>query len=85
MDQLSLAAKGYRVVYAEFAGGHQSLNWRGSIADGLMALARAAGNPDSEESAPPNLALICDGFAITLMRPPRGLGGALAVHRVFPA
>ena len=35
----TLAAKGYRVVYSEFAGGHQSLNWRGSIADGLMALA----------------------------------------------
>ena len=35
----TLAAKGYRVVYAEFAGGHQSLNWRGSFADGLMALA----------------------------------------------
>jgi enterochelin esterase family protein len=35
----ALAAKGYRVVYSEFAGGHQALNWRGSIADGLMALA----------------------------------------------
>jgi enterochelin esterase family protein len=35
----TLAAKGYRATYTEFAGGHQSLNWRGSIADGLMALA----------------------------------------------
>jgi len=35
----TLLAKGYRVVYSEFAGGHQSINWRGSIADGLMALA----------------------------------------------
>lgn len=39
----ALTAKGYRVVYSEFAGGHQSLNWRGSIADGLMALAPPGG------------------------------------------
>ena len=35
----ALTAKGYRVMYSEFAGGHQPLNWRGSIADGLMSLA----------------------------------------------
>jgi enterochelin esterase-like enzyme len=35
----TLVAKGYRVTYSEFAGGHQTLNWRGSIADGLMTLA----------------------------------------------
>ena len=35
----TLVAKGYRVAYSEFAGGHQPLNWRGSIADGLMVLA----------------------------------------------
>jgi enterochelin esterase family protein len=35
----TLVAKGYRVAYSEFAGGHQSLSWRGSIADGLMSLA----------------------------------------------
>jgi len=34
-----LEAKGYFVVYSEFAGGHEYLNWRGSLADGLIALA----------------------------------------------
>jgi enterochelin esterase-like enzyme len=34
-----LEAKGYSVVYSEFAGGHEFLSWRGSVADGLIALA----------------------------------------------
>jgi len=34
-----LKAKGYPIVYSEFAGGHEYLNWRGSLADGLIALA----------------------------------------------
>jgi enterochelin esterase-like enzyme len=34
-----LEAKGYSVVYSEFAGGHEFLSWRGSVADGLTALA----------------------------------------------
>jgi enterochelin esterase family protein len=34
-----LEAKGYSVVYSEFAGGHEYLSWRGSVADGLIALA----------------------------------------------
>jgi len=34
-----LEAKGYSVVYSEFAGGHEYTNWRGSLADGLIALA----------------------------------------------
>ena len=34
-----LEAKGYSVVYSEVAGGHEFLNWRGSVADGLIALA----------------------------------------------
>src|ERR1044072_3440415 len=34
-----LEAKGYLVVYSEFAGGHEFLSWRGSVADGLIALA----------------------------------------------
>jgi enterochelin esterase family protein len=34
-----LEAKGYPVVYSEFAGGHEFLSWRGSVADGLIALA----------------------------------------------
>jgi enterochelin esterase family protein len=34
-----LEAKGYSIVYSEYAGGHDYLNWRGSLADGLIALA----------------------------------------------
>jgi len=34
-----LEAKGYSVIYSEFAGGHEFLSWRGSVADGLIALA----------------------------------------------
>jgi enterochelin esterase-like enzyme len=34
-----LEAKGYLVTYSEFAGGHEFISWRGSVADGLMALA----------------------------------------------
>ena len=33
-----LEAKGYSVVYSEFAGGHAYENWRDSLADGLIAL-----------------------------------------------
>jgi enterochelin esterase family protein len=34
-----LEAKGYTILYSEFAGGHEYLNWRGSLADGLIELA----------------------------------------------
>jgi enterochelin esterase family protein len=34
-----LKAKGYSVRYSEFTGGHEYVCWRGSFADGLMALA----------------------------------------------
>ena len=37
-----LEAKGYSVVYSEFAGGHAYENWRDSLADGLIALAGRA-------------------------------------------
>lgn len=33
-----LRAKGYTVHYAEFCGGHNPMNWRGTLADGLLAL-----------------------------------------------
>jgi len=33
-----LEAKGYSVVYSEFAGAHEFISWRGSVADGLIAL-----------------------------------------------
>lgn len=33
-----LRAKGYEVQFQEFAGGHDYLGWRGTLADGLIAL-----------------------------------------------
>ena len=33
-----LLAKGYEVHFQEFAGGHDYLGWRGTLADGLIAL-----------------------------------------------
>jgi hypothetical protein len=33
-----LLAKGYEVHYQEFASGHDCLNWRGTLADGLITL-----------------------------------------------
>jgi enterochelin esterase family protein len=33
-----LIAKGYSLTYREFAGDHDRINWRGSLADGLSAL-----------------------------------------------
>jgi enterochelin esterase family protein len=35
-----LQAKGYRVTYSEFVGGHNEVCWRGSLADALIALTR---------------------------------------------
>jgi enterochelin esterase family protein len=33
-----LRAKGYEVRYQEFAGDHDYINWRGTLADGLIWL-----------------------------------------------
>jgi enterochelin esterase family protein len=33
-----LQSKGYRVTYSEFVGGHNEICWRGSFAEGIMAL-----------------------------------------------
>jgi enterochelin esterase-like enzyme len=33
-----LLAKGYEVHYQMFVGGHDYVNWRGTLADGLLAL-----------------------------------------------
>jgi enterochelin esterase-like enzyme len=33
-----LLAKGYEVHYKQFVGGHDGLSWRGTLADGLLAL-----------------------------------------------
>ena len=33
-----LLAKVYKVHYQQFVGGHDGLSWRGTLADGLVAL-----------------------------------------------
>jgi enterochelin esterase-like enzyme len=38
-----LEAKGYRVTYSEFVGGHNEVCWRGSFADAIMALTTGRG------------------------------------------
>jgi enterochelin esterase-like enzyme len=40
-----LLAKGYEVHFQEFAGGHDYLSWRGTLADGLIALMGSPSSP----------------------------------------
>jgi enterochelin esterase-like enzyme len=48
-----LLAKGYDVHFQEFAGGHDYLGWRGTLADGLIVL-MAPMKPIQESAAKPN-------------------------------
>jgi enterochelin esterase family protein len=48
-----LRAKGYEVHFQEFPGGHDYLGWRGTLADGLMALMGTTASKGRGEGAPP--------------------------------
>lgn len=45
-----LRAKGYEVRFQEFVGGHDYLSWRGTLADGLIALLRDAASKSQRRS-----------------------------------
>ncbi len=47
-----LRARGYEVHFQEFAGGHDYLSWRGTLADGLIALMGDTASKTLPESAP---------------------------------
>jgi len=47
-----LRAKGYEVHFHEFEGGHDYLNWRGTLADGLMALMGETASKRPQEHPP---------------------------------
>ena len=50
-----LLAKGYEVHFQEFAGGHDYLSWRGTLADGLIVLmGNAPTKPIQKSAAKPN-------------------------------
>jgi len=44
-----LRAKGYEVHFQEFAGGHDYLSWRGTLADGLIALMGGAATNSTQD------------------------------------
>lgn len=43
-----LCAKGYEVHYHEFSGGHNPMNWQGTLANGLLALFAEGANNKNE-------------------------------------
>ena len=43
-------AKGYDIHYQEFAGGHNYINWRGSLADGLIYLTHPESTQTKQET-----------------------------------
>jgi uncharacterized protein (TIGR03067 family) len=45
-----LLAKDYEVHYQEFAGGHDFLNWRGSLAEGLLVLLGTPDDPENDQA-----------------------------------
>ncbi len=47
-----LLAKGYEVHFQEFAGNHDYLSWRGTLADGLIVLIGNAPTKPMQEAAP---------------------------------
>jgi len=48
-----LLAKGYDVHYREFASGHDYLNWRGTLGDGLITLLDASHRAQPRELVDP--------------------------------
>ena len=44
-----LQAKGYPVHYREFSGGHSTVIWRGTLADGLIALLGKGAGTDTNQ------------------------------------
>ena len=49
-----LRAKGYRVHYRQVDGGHEPLTWRGTLADGLVALLGPPATPASRVAPAPS-------------------------------
>jgi enterochelin esterase-like enzyme/precorrin-6B methylase 2 len=47
-----MQAKGYPVFYREFSGGHSTVIWRGTLADGLLALLGKDAGKDSNQGEP---------------------------------
>ena len=48
-----LQAKGYPIFYHEFSGGHSCVIWRGTLADGLLALlGKGAGSDINQDESP---------------------------------